>query len=84
MSLIVAVKPDGKGHDLVGRPRWTRGAARDGRLPGYRYLPAAQADLLRRLDRPRDAAKAYRAALELANNLAERHFLAARLVSVVV
>jgi len=55
-------------------------SSHDGPHPGR----AAQADLLRRLDRPRDAAEAYRAALELANNLAERDFLAARLVSVVV
>jgi RNA polymerase sigma-70 factor (ECF subfamily) len=52
---------------------------RDGRLAGYRYLPAVRADLLRRLGRPQDAAAAYRAAVELADNEAEREFLAARL-----
>jgi RNA polymerase sigma-70 factor (ECF subfamily) len=52
---------------------------RDGRLAGYRYLPAAKADLLRRLGRADEAAQAYRAALELAANQAERDFLTRRL-----
>jgi RNA polymerase sigma-70 factor, ECF subfamily len=54
----------------------------DGRLAGYRYLPAAKADLLRRDGRPAEAAQAYRAALDLAGNEAERAFLAARLAEV--
>jgi RNA polymerase sigma-70 factor, ECF subfamily len=54
----------------------------DGRLAGYRYLPAARADLLRRDGRPAEAAQAYRAALDLAGNEAERAFLAARLAEV--
>ncbi len=52
---------------------------RDGRLAGYRYLPAAKADLLRRLGRADDAAATYREALELADNAAERAFLARRI-----
>jgi RNA polymerase sigma-70 factor, ECF subfamily len=52
---------------------------RDGRLAGYHYLPAIRADLLRRLGRHGEAAAAYRAALELADNDAEREFLTARL-----
>jgi RNA polymerase sigma-70 factor (ECF subfamily) len=55
---------------------------RDGRLAGYRYLPAARADLLRRLGRAGEAAAAYRAALELTANHAERQFLASRLAEV--
>ena len=51
----------------------------DDRLAGYRYLPAAKADLLRRLGRLPEAAAAYRAALELADNEAEREFLTGRL-----
>jgi RNA polymerase sigma-70 factor (ECF subfamily) len=51
----------------------------DGQLAGYRYLPAARADLLRRLGRSGEAAEAYRAALELTGNHAERQFLASRL-----
>jgi RNA polymerase sigma-70 factor (ECF subfamily) len=56
---------------------------RDDRLAGYRYLPAVRADLLRRLGRHREAADAYRAALDLADNEAERKFLAARLAEAV-
>jgi RNA polymerase sigma-70 factor, ECF subfamily len=52
---------------------------RDDRLAGYHYLPAIRADLLRRLGRHRAAATAYRAALDLVDNEAERGFLAARL-----
>jgi len=50
----------------------------DGRLADYQYLPAVRADLLRRLGRHREAAAAYRAALDLATNEAERTFLEAR------
>jgi RNA polymerase sigma-70 factor (ECF subfamily) len=49
------------------------------RLAGYRYLPAAKADMLRGVGRDREAAECYRAALELADNDAERLFLAGRL-----
>jgi len=52
---------------------------RDGRLAGYRYLAATKADLLRRLDRRAEAAAAYQTALDLADNAAERTFLARRL-----
>ena len=55
---------------------------RDGRLAGYRYLPAARADLLRRLGRLQDAAEAYRTALGLTENAAERAFLAGRIAEV--
>ena len=51
----------------------------DSRLSGYRYLPAVKADLLRRLGRDQDAITAYRAALELADNEAEREFIGTRL-----
>ena len=55
---------------------------RDGRLAGYHYLPAAKADLLRRLGRRAEAETAYRAALELADNAAEREFLRRRITEV--
>ena len=58
------------------------GVERDGRLAGYRYLPAAKADLLRRLGRYQDAARAYRTALDLTDNDAERAFLARRITEV--
>jgi RNA polymerase sigma-70 factor, ECF subfamily len=50
-----------------------------GELAGYHLLPATRADLLRRLDRPAEAAAAYREALDLAATEAERRFLARRL-----
>jgi len=53
----------------------------DGRLAGYRYLPAARADLLRRLGRAVEAADAYQEALVLTENDAERAFLSARLAA---
>jgi RNA polymerase sigma-70 factor (ECF subfamily) len=48
-------------------------------LPGYHLLPAARADLLRRLGRRAEAAAAYRQALALVTNEAERRFLERRL-----
>ena len=51
-------------------------------LGSYHLYHSIRADLLRRLDRPAAAAAAYRAALELATNPAERAFLAARLSQV--
>jgi RNA polymerase sigma-70 factor, ECF subfamily len=50
-----------------------------GALPGYHLLPAARADLLRRLGRTAEASGAYRRALKLAGNPAEQRFLARRL-----
>lgn len=52
---------------------------RDGRLSRYQYLPAIKADLLRRLGRTDAATAAYRQALELTGNEAERAFLVERL-----
>ena len=52
-------------------------------LPGYHLLPAARADLLRRLGRFADAAVAYHEALRLVSNDAERRFLQRRLGEVV-
>ncbi|MCW0216484.1 MAG: RNA polymerase sigma factor [Pseudonocardia sp.] len=51
----------------------------DGRLAGYRYLPAIEADLLRRLGRRAEAAEAYTRAVALCGNDAERAFLTRRL-----
>jgi RNA polymerase sigma-70 factor, ECF subfamily len=48
-------------------------------LPSYHVFHAARADLLRRLDRPEDAADAYRRALDLTENAAEQAFLTRRL-----
>ena len=54
----------------------------DGRLAGYHYLPATKADLLRRRGDFEAAAAAYRQALDLVSNDAERAFLRARLALV--
>jgi RNA polymerase sigma-70 factor (ECF subfamily) len=51
------------------------------RLDGYYLLHATRADLLRRLDRPTEAALAYERALELAPSEVERDFLRGRLTS---
>jgi RNA polymerase sigma-70 factor (ECF subfamily) len=48
----------------------------DGRLSGYQYLHAIEADLLSRAGRTIEAADAYRHAFDLAANEAERAFLA--------
>jgi RNA polymerase sigma-70 factor (ECF subfamily) len=51
----------------------------EGDLAGYHLLPATRADLLRRSGRTDEAAQAYRSALELVENDAERRFLERRL-----
>ena len=51
-------------------------------LDEYRHLHSARADLLRRLGRADEAAEAYRRALELATQPAERAFLERRLAEV--
>ncbi|MDQ1733645.1 MAG: polymerase sigma-70 factor, subfamily [Pseudonocardiales bacterium] len=48
-------------------------------LLGYHYLHAVRADLLRQLGRRDEAATAYRQAIELCSNSAERQFLSGRL-----
>jgi RNA polymerase sigma-70 factor (ECF subfamily) len=50
-----------------------------GELAGYHPLPVAQAELLRRLGRHAEAAEAYRRALALVSNEAERRHLERRL-----
>jgi len=56
--------------------------AGDERLHGYHLLPAARADLLRRLGHRVEAAQAYRDALGLVGNEPERAFLRRRLAEV--
>jgi RNA polymerase sigma-70 factor, ECF subfamily len=53
--------------------------ARINTLPRYYLLPAAKADLLRRLGRKAEAAVAYREAIALVTNPAERRYLERRL-----
>ncbi len=56
---------------------------RRGELAGYHLLPAARAELLRRLGRPAEAAESYRRALALVSNEAERRHLGKRLREIV-
>ncbi|MFI6393228.1 RNA polymerase sigma factor [Nonomuraea sp. NPDC050540] len=44
-------------------------------MDGYQYVPAVKGELLRRLDRFEEAAAAYRRALDLTDNEAERAYL---------
>ncbi len=53
-----------------------------GGLDDYHLLHSARADLLRRLDRPDEAASAYRRALALVGTSPERRFLERRLAAV--
>ena len=66
------------GPDRRARRAGRRRLERDGRLAGYRYLPATKADLLHRLGRDAEAADAYQAALALSDNAAEQAFLTER------
>jgi RNA polymerase sigma-70 factor, ECF subfamily len=56
--------------------------AATGALAGYHLLPATRADLLRRLGRNDEAAKAYGEALALAGTAAEQRYLSRRLAGV--
>jgi RNA polymerase sigma-70 factor (ECF subfamily) len=53
--------------------------SKTGELRNYHHLPAARADMLRRLGRFDEAAAAYREALDLVSTDAERRFLERRL-----
>jgi RNA polymerase sigma-70 factor, ECF subfamily len=57
---------------------WIDGIDQRGELAGYHLLPAARADLLRRLGRRAEAAAAYEAAIALTRNRAERLYLERR------
>ncbi len=72
VALAMAQGPE---HGLA----WIERLAQGGELKGYHLLPAARADLLRRLGRRDEAANAYRAALALVRNPAERLYLERRL-----
>lgn len=60
---------------------WIARIESSGALAKYHLLYAAKADLLRRLGRKEEAAAAYRDALELATNPAERRYLERRFTS---
>jgi RNA polymerase sigma-70 factor, ECF subfamily len=67
--------------DIESGLAWIARIESAGQLDGYYLLPAAKADLLRRAERPAEAAEAYRAALALVTNPAERAYLQERLIS---
>jgi RNA polymerase sigma-70 factor (ECF subfamily) len=67
---VAMAEGPGRGLELI--------AAIEG-LDDYHLLHAARADLLRRLERHEESATAYRRALELTSNPAERDFLEGRL-----
>jgi RNA polymerase sigma-70 factor (ECF subfamily) len=58
---------------------WIARLEQSGELSRYHLLPASKADLLRRLGRSDEAAAAYREAIALAGNPAERRYLERRL-----
>ena len=74
-AAVALAMAQGTEHGLT----WIERLERGGELEGYHLLPAARADLLRRLGRLDEAAEAYRAALALVRNPAERLYLERRL-----
>ncbi len=73
---VAMVDGPGRGLELI------EGIRTSGELDDYHLLHAARADLLRRLERPVEASEAYRRALALTGNGAERGFLERRLAEV--
>jgi RNA polymerase sigma-70 factor, ECF subfamily len=73
-AVVALAMASGLSHALEGIAR----IEARGDLPRYHLLPAAKADVLRRLGRPAEAAQAYRAALALVTNPAERRYLEKR------
>jgi RNA polymerase sigma-70 factor (ECF subfamily) len=72
----------GMATDLERALAWIARIEAGGELAGYHLLPAAKADLLRRLGQYDAAADAYQAALALATNPAERRYLEQRRITV--
>ena len=72
VAVAMAFGPE-RGLELIDREEVA------GALDQYRWLHSTRADLLRRLDRHHEAADAYRLALKLCDNAAERSFLTRRL-----
>jgi RNA polymerase sigma-70 factor (ECF subfamily) len=69
----------GLASEIDGALEWIEQLQQNAELATYHLLPASQADLLRRLRRFEDAARAYRRALTLVTNPAERRYLERRL-----
>lgn len=75
---VAVAMADGPGAGLV----LVEALGAEGALDGYHLFHAARADLLRRLGRRDEAARAYSRALALATHQTERAFLARRLAEV--
>ena len=78
-AAVALAMAQGHEHGLA----WIERLERGGELESYHLLPAARADLLRRLGRRDGAAAAYRDALALVRNPAERLYLERRLAECV-
>ncbi len=76
-AAVALAMAQGAEHGLA----WIERLDREGELADYHLLPAARADLLRRLGRSAEAALAYRQALALVRNPAERLYLERRLAA---
>jgi RNA polymerase sigma-70 factor, ECF subfamily len=72
----------GMAEDLEAALAWMDRLDAAGDLRSYHLLPAARADVLRRLGRPVEATAAYERALALVTNPAERRYLCRRLAGV--
>lgn len=77
-----AIVASGMANGFADTLREIEALERRGALDGYRLLPAAKADILRRMGRSAEAAVAYREALALAPNPAERRYLEKRLARI--
>jgi RNA polymerase sigma-70 factor, ECF subfamily len=75
VAVAMAEGPE-KGLEIIDR------LAESQELDGYHLLPAARADLLRRMGANGEAAESYRRALDLVTNASERRFLEKRLSEV--
>ena len=73
----------GMATDLDRALEWIDRLERGSELAAYHLLPGSKADLLRRSCRHREAANAYRQALALVTNPAERRYLGRRLAECV-
>lgn len=72
------------GHDLEKGLTMIDALASSGQLDSYHLYHASRADILRRLNRPCEAAAAYNRALSLTTNAVERRYLRRRLATLAV
>jgi RNA polymerase sigma-70 factor (ECF subfamily) len=68
--------------DLSGAREQMASLAQTGQLDGYHLLPAAQAEVARRMGQTAQALALYQDALKLTDNLGERKFIERRMTEV--